>query len=180
MGQYLAIGLAIAMSVDKKEVEMLSIDLEELRGGMGEKFHYNPEIYDLSETGASYKFTLNEDVLRIQLIPFLEEIYPHLYDDSSYYQEILKKLKTTPSSEWLSWADKKPEQAFQSDQYGLSDYLKKNRSYLSVHTNHLALSMEGKISMETFGRQFGFFKYTMMQTFKQFSLAGALRVYITG
>jgi hypothetical protein len=40
--------------------------------------------------------------------------------------------------------------------------------------------MEGKIVMETYGRQFRFFKYAMVQAFKEFMLAGALRVYITG
>nr|VFK06080.1 MAG: hypothetical protein BECKLPF1236A_GA0070988_1000123 [Candidatus Kentron sp. LPFa]VFK22655.1 MAG: hypothetical protein BECKLPF1236C_GA0070990_1000128 [Candidatus Kentron sp. LPFa] len=66
------------------------------------------------------------------------------------------------------------------DEYGMWDYLEKNHSSIQIYYDSLLLSMEGKISMESFGRQFKFFKYTMMQTFKQFGLSEALRVYITG
>jgi len=45
---------------------------------------------------------------------------------------------------------------------------------MSINYESLLLSMEGKVMMETFGRQFNFLKYTMMQTFQQFSLAGGI------
>ncbi len=97
-----------------------------------------------------------------------------------YYDKIIKKLKTLPPSEWLQWAAEQPEEAFQFDEYGMRDYMEANHRKICVYYDCLLLSMEGKIMMEVFGRQFKFFKYTMMQTFKQFSIAGALRTYITG
>ncbi|MBC7476057.1 MAG: hypothetical protein H7263_17375 [Candidatus Sericytochromatia bacterium] len=75
---------------------------------------------------------------------------------------------------------KKKQEAFQFDEYGMCDYLEVNHSEISIYYDCILLSLEGKIMMEVFGRQFKFFKYTMMQTFKQFSISGALRVYITG
>jgi hypothetical protein len=66
------------------------------------------------------------------------------------------------------------------DENGGCDYLRYGFSDISVYYDCPLLSMEGKISMETFGRQFKFLKYIMMQSFKQFTLAGALRIYITG
>jgi hypothetical protein len=98
-------------------------------------------------------------------------------------REILKSLKTLatmPPSEWLEWAESKPEEAFQLDENGACDYLRHGFTDIDVYTDCLLLSMEGKISMETYGRQFRFFKYAMIQAFKSFPLAVALQVYITG
>lgn len=147
---------------------------------MKEELHYIPEIYAVSDDGDFYHFRLKDDVFHAQLIPLLEEIYPLLYDDSTYYDDVIKKLKILPSSEWLQWAARKPEEAFQFDGYGMSDCMEINHRKIHVHYDCLLLSMEGGIIMEVFGRQFKFFKYTMMQTFKQFSISGALQTYITG
>jgi hypothetical protein len=42
------------------------------------------------------------------------------------------------------------------------------------------LSHEGKISTEVFGRQFNFFDYCIHETFSEFPIVKALRVYISG
>ncbi len=170
MGQYLAIGIVTEIKADK----LTNLNVEQLQERMQQQFHYVPDIYTVTD---DYHFTLKSEVLHSQLIPLLETIYPLLYSDSAYYQKVLQKLQTMPASEWLQWAENKPEEAFQLDEYGSSDYLYPER--IGLYYNSLAFSMEGKIGMETYGRQFNFFKYTMQQTFKQFSLAGALRVYIT-
>jgi hypothetical protein len=83
-------------------------------------------------------------------------------------------------SEWLQWSERKSEVAFQNDRYGIPDYMDINDQLIYIHYNSILLSLEGKIQMEVFGKQFRFFKYAIMQTFKEFSLAKSLRVYITG
>ncbi len=180
MGQFLAIGLVTKIGVEKKEVDKAQLNLEQLQEKMKEELHYIPEIYLTCDEEDFYHFILKDDIFHAQLIPLLKEIYPLLYDSSMYYENIIKKLKTLPPSEWLQWAAEKPEEAFQFDEYGMRDYMVINHRNIYVYYNCILLSMEGKIMMEVFGRQFNFFKYTMMQTFKQFSIAGALRVYITG
>ncbi len=109
----------------------------------------------------------------------MKTIYPLLYDKPERYNNIIKELEKLPPSEWLQWAEEKTKEAFQFDEHGMWDYLRNNHSQIRVYYDSLLLSMEGKIVMEEFGRQFNFFKYTMMQTFRQFSLSGALRTYIT-
>ena len=180
MGQFLAIGLATKIGVKKTEVDKAQLNIEQFQEKMKQELHYIPEIYVISDDNDFYHFILKDDIFHAQLIPFLKVIYPLLYDRSEYYDNIIKELKTLPPSEWLQWAEGKPEEAFQFDVYGMWDYLEKNHSRIRVYYECLLLSMEGKIVMEEFGRQFKFFKYTMAQTFREFSIAGALRTYITG
>lgn len=180
MGQFLAIGLATNIRVDKREKRGGQLSLEQLQENMKQELYYEPEIYTAVENEDFFSFQLNEDVLYGQLIPFLKLLYPLLYDNNEYYDDILKRLKTLPSEKWLEWADLKPEEAFQFDKHAEPDYLNNEFSQICVNSDFLMLSMEGKILMESYGRQFKFLKYTMTQSFKQFTLAGALQIYITG
>lgn len=180
MGQFLAIGLVTKIGVEKKEIDKAQLNLKQLQEKMKEELNYIPEIYVASDEKDFYYFKLKDDIFHAQLIPLLKTIYPLLYDNSMCYDDIIKKLKTLPPAEWLQWAAGKPKEAFQFDKSGMRDYMEINHREICLYYDCLLLSMEGKIVMEVFGRQFKFFKYTMMQTFKQFSIAGALRTYITG
>ncbi len=180
MGQYLAIGLATTVGVKKPEVAKAKLTIDHVQEQMRHKLHYVPDIYHLREDDEWYDFHLDDDIFHTQLLPLLKTLYPLLYPNAVYYDDILQKLATISPSEWLQLAKNKSEEAFQFDQYGESDYLEANHSNIHVHYESLLLSMEGKMMMETYGRQFAFLKYTMMRTFQQFSLAGALRIYITG
>ncbi len=180
MGQFLAIGLTTKISVKKSEADKAHLNIDQVQEHMQHDLHYVPDIYTASEDDEWHSFLLNEDVFHTQLLPLLKTLYPLLYPELVYYGDILQTLTTLPPSEWLQWAQRKSEEAFQFDEYGMWDYITRNHVDIRVYYDCLLLSMEGKIVMETFGRQFTFLKYTMLQTFQQFSLAGALRMYITG
>ncbi len=180
MGQFLAIGLATQIGVKKSEVDKAQLSIEQLQERMKQELHYVPEIYIVSAHDDVYHFRLKDDIFHTQLLPFLQTIYPLLYKKTAYYDNVRQELNTLPPSEWLQWAKGKSEEAFQFDTYGMWDYVEKHHVKVRISYECLLLSMEGKIVMEECGRQFNFLKYTMMQTFRQFSLAGALRIYITG
>ncbi len=180
MGTFLGIGLATKIVVEKKALEKYQLPIEQLQEKIEQQFYFPAEIYTISEDENLYRLSLKEDVLYTQLIPLLNEIYPLLYDKSAYYDGIVDELAARPPSEWLQWAETKPEEAFQFDEYGTSDYLEIEHGRIDLYYKSILLSMEGKTMMEVYGRQFNFFKYTMMQTFKQIPLSGALRVYLTG
>ena len=180
MGQFLAIGLATRIGIKKSEADKADLNLDQLQERMQHDLHYVPDIYTVSEEDDRYHFLLNEEIFHAELLPFLKTFYPLLYSNPAYYEDALKKLAGMHPSEWLQWAQGKPEEAFQFDEYGTQDYLSVNYTRIPVFYDAVLLSMEGKIVMETFGRQFTFVKYAMMQTFQQFRLAGALRMYITG
>jgi len=179
MGQFLAIGLATKLSVNKIEVDRAQLNIDKLQTEMKQSFHFDSKLYNASVNNELYEFTLKNSIFHTQLIPLLKTIYPLLYEKSAYYDTIISKLETMPPSDWFQWAKEKSEKAFQFDEYGMQDYIERHHN-IRIHSDCLLLSMEGKIAMEVYGRQFLFFKYTMMQTFKPFNLAGALRVYITG
>ena len=181
MGDFLAIGLVNRIYVKRKEVDGAQITLDRLQERMKQDFYYSPDIYTMNEHDDTYHvFTLKEDVLHEQLVPLLETLYPLLYERSVYYDDVLQELRTLPSSEWISWAEEKPSEVFQYSNRDRSDYIQENHRDIRLYYESILLSLEGKIAMEVYGRQFNFMKYLMIQTFQQFSLARALRIYITG
>jgi hypothetical protein len=180
MGQFLAIGLVTKIEVEKAKVQQAQMSVGQLQEKIQQKYGFNADLYELIENEEVYEFELKKEILFEQLLPFLKTIYPLLYDESTYYDSILEKLGSIPSSQWMEFVQNESEEAFQFDKYGKCDYLRENFVDLKIYYESLILSMEGKIVMETYGRQFRFFKQLMTQTFKEFSLANALRVYITG
>jgi hypothetical protein len=185
MGQYLAIGLITKASVNKQEMTKGKVSEAELTDELKKSLHFNPNIFERSENNDYLVFTLRKDVLETQLIPLLEKLYPLIYASSQDrdYCEIIEKLKETEPAERLDLAESKYYIEFQKDKYGESDrlhFMKDFRPKIKVSYDCIMLSTEGKIMMEEYGRQFNFFKYCIAQTFKEFSLAGAIRVYITG
>ena len=184
MSQYLAIGLSTSFNFSKKEMENHKILKEEVIENMQKKHQFDPSIYDEIEEESFYCFKLKPEILEEQLIPFLKELYPLLYPkDSSYYKETLENLEDMPPGQYLKFAEGKPYESYQKDPYGESDYMyfdKPLQPYITINYSSLMFSMEGKIVMETYGRQFNFFNHCLITSFPEFSLAKAMRVYLTG
>ena len=183
MGRYLAIGLVTECGSSKIKLEQQNVTQEELIDGMKNKLHFDPTIYNLSEVNNNYLFTLKPDVLAQQLIPFLEKSYPLLYSDTTDYQQALDALKKTSPEQWLNLAEQKQEVAFQIDKYGQNEYFRFDKPFrpsASIFSTSVMLAAEGKISMESSGMLFNVFRYCLQQTFINFPIAGAIRIYITG
>lgn len=185
MGQFLAIGLMYRVSISKNEMKACNMLISELKNKMQTDLHFNMDIFSEAEDNDYFSFSLKNDIFQHQLIPMLENLYPLLYHNSRYssYNQIISILKSTNPSEWMTLAEEKGFEEFQIDSYGMSDFLycdKNHFDHIKISYQSIMLSAEGKIAMEAYGRQFNFFKYCIMQTFSQFSIAKAIRVYITG
>jgi len=183
VGQFLAIGIVTRFFVKKSEADQAKLEISDLQDIMKQKFYYPPEIYHNDSDEEYHYFYLKEEVFSSQLIGFLEKIYPKIYNDPDFtnnYDKLLVKLKESSSTMWMELAESKSQFAFQYDDNGMWDIFRVNGSKIRINYDIILLSMEGKILMEEYGRQFNFFKYTIMQAYKNFSLAGALRIYITG
>jgi hypothetical protein len=184
MGQVLAIGIVIKYETSKRNLQKNNITKEELIDEMMAKKHFDPTIYDFSETDESYLFTLKASVLADQFIHFLEKFYPLVYlGRNKEFEDTLEMLKQAEPSTWIDLSEKKSAEEFQMDEYGEPEYLyfdKPFKPYAIIASTAIMLSHEGKISMEIYGRQFNFFKYCIQETFSEFSIAKALRVYISG
>jgi hypothetical protein len=185
MGQDLAIGLVTVASISKSELEKGKISQQELIAEMEKQLLFAPALYEALETESQLRYVLRQEIFEAQLLPLLEEMYPHLYGERrrDTYERVLQMLRETVPAEWMAAADAKGSEAYQEDHYGEQDYLyfdKPFRPYVSIGYRSIILSVEGKTYMEIRGRQFRFFKHCMTQTFGSHPLAGALRVYITG
>ena len=112
MGQFLAIGLATEIGINKSEADKANLDLQQLQKHMQQGLHYVPEIYTATEKDGYYHFSLNEGIFHEELLPFLKIFYPLLYSKPAYYEYVLEKLADMPPTEWLKWAEGKPEEAF--------------------------------------------------------------------
>jgi len=184
MGQILGIGIVTKCGTYKEQLQKNNISIDELIAEMKKKQHFEPAIYDLSEEDDYYMFHLKQDIIKSQLLPFLEKFYPKVYYGKKvYYEEIIEELKNSEPTTWLELADKKSWEAYQLDKYAMRDYLyfdKPFKPYTEIFYTTILLSHEGKIGMEVHGRQFNFFKYCIQKTFSKFQIAKALRVYISG
>ncbi len=184
MGQFLAIGIITKRVVHKEVLLKYKISKEQLIDEMISQNNFEPSIYNISEDQECYFFNLKESVLHNELISFLEKMYPLVYpSDRELYEDFLEKLNNAEPTNWTALADERRYEVFQTDKYGMPDYVDFKMPFnphVAVICNSILLSMEGKIVMEEYGRQFNFFKFCMQQTFPEFSIAKALRVYITG
>jgi len=184
MGQYLAIGLATRISVDRAKLKALTWSLDLLSERMQDDLTIDLTNYQLESQDDWYLWTLRPELVADTLLSFLEVFYPALYprpggeNDS---EAVLQGLRERDPADWLDWAEGKPYYSFQADSYGMSDYLSDSFGRkVGVHYHDLILSMEGKIVMEEYGRQFHFWKQCMAHRFGEFDLARSLRIYLTG
>lgn len=183
MGRFLATGLMTKISASKKEMEKGKITIDELKEKAEKSLHFDLSLYELSETDNYYIFTLKTEVLAEQLIPFLNDFLFRIGNSSEEAQEVIDKLKKHPPENWLKLAEEKSMTYFQDDAYGDPEYLyflKDFRPSVQLNFDSILFAIEGKILMEEYGQQFTFFKYCITQTYKQYPIATALRIYITG
>ncbi len=186
MGQYLSVGIVTRLSVLKKEMEKGKIEQAEVFEQLENTLYFPIDIYDVTENDNAIILTLKNDVFMSELLSFLRKFYKIMYPDKEYTterDEVIEKLRTSLPADWMDIAENKSFCFFQKDKYGASDKLYFEKDFkpsVRVHYDGISLSTEGKIFMEEYGRQFNFVKYCMKAAFKEFAIAGALRVYITG
>ena len=187
MGQFLSIELAQEIVTSREEIRKNNISKEELRQEMEQIMLFDMKLYNETETDKSLIFTLKNQVLEKDLIPFLEVLYPTVYRNQNHdeYLKLLQELRTTPYTEWIDIAEMKGNYAFRLDKYGESQYIRfstKNfRPTIRLDIKTLMLYMgEGKIITEGISNLLVFFKHCIIETFKEHPIAKSMYVYITG
>lgn len=182
MGQYLAIGLVCKFTIEKDNLEKCKKNIAEFEQMQSESIGYDIALYNREETDEYFKYSIKDEILENNTIPFLKEVYPLLY--SGYKSEddfILKDLELKNAKEILELAEDKPDECFQMDNYAETDYIDAGFSSIRMYYNEIImLALEGKISMECYGTIFSFAKKCVVKAFPDQPLAKCLRVYITG
>jgi hypothetical protein len=184
MGQYLAIGLMHKIFASCEEMTEEKITPDELRQEMQESLYYDMSIYDEEMTKDDLVYTLKEDVFKDGLIPFLKVFYPAINPKEKEYLETLERLQSTAFDQWLDLANKKSEFLFQIDKYAEPEYVRFSKKFqpeIELNFDCILLHIGyGKISSEGIYDFTTFFKYCLNETFKEHTIAKALRFYITG
>ena len=180
MGTYMAIGIVTKMAISKSALAEMKSNIDDIQKNISKEFNIDFDIYTVKEKDNYNIFTLKDDIIEEQLKPFLTEIYPDIYSDSNYYENILKDLDGLKADKIIEFAKEKSEEAFQYDNYGSRDYFYGSFGRcLEISYETIMISMEGKISMECYGKHFKFFKSCILKGYPQYNIAKALKVYIT-
>ena len=183
MGQYMAMGLVHEIITPLDDLRKKKISNEELRREIENSLLFDLELYDETETDEYLLFTLKNQVLEMDLIPFLEVLYPVVYDeqDEGEYRDLLKQLRSTPPAEWLDLAHEKSNSAFQFDEYAEPRYigfLKDFRPSIRLDFNCVILYLGyGKISTEGIYDFADFFKHCIHETFKEHPIVKSIQIY---
>ena len=186
MGQYLAMGLAHKIITPLDDLRKKKISNEEVRQEIENTLLFDLELYDETETDNHLLFTLKNQVLETDLIPFLEALYPMIYNerDKEGYYDLLKQLRSTPSTEWLDLAHEKSNAALRFDRYAEPRYIEFSKDFrpsicLNFHCLMLYLGY-GKIITEGIHDFTDFFKHCIHETFKEYPIVKSIQIYITG
>ena len=96
MGVYLGLGIVNNLEIEKhKRLEDINIAFE--------KMGIDKELYELTdESEYSYKFRLKKEILKDELIPFLEELWEYFYkrdEETIKKQEIKNKIEEVLKSD---------------------------------------------------------------------------------
>jgi len=133
MGQFLAIGIVTNLKISKKEMLEKKITNSQVLEQIENKLHFPINIYDIIDDDSIFSLILKNDVFINELIPFLEKFYELIYKDEEngeYADEVIHKLKTSNSSEWMGIAENKSLYFFQEDKYSARDTL-----HFDIHFN---------------------------------------------
>jgi len=186
MGQFLAMGLAHEIVVSRDDLKKKKISIEELRQEMEKSLLLDLSLYDETEKDNYLVFKLKDSILETDLIPFLEVLHPLVYGErnADEYNEVLKELRSTPSSEWIDLAKRQSFEAFQYDVYGESCYIEFPKAFqptIRLSVKRVAIYYgHGKISTEGIDEFTDFFNYCIRKTFKEHPIAKSVQVYISG
>lgn len=184
MGRYVAIGLMTGLYFKKREAEKVFdsslVPLEMLR-----KFHAPEDIYDVMENEEGTFLSLKDELLQEGLVDFLRDFYDSRYafsDSRQYIDEALEKVGACKTAqEVLGLASEKVLYKFQMDSYWDPIYLlNKWDETLRVRVFGIDLSVDGKILMECSNYLWDYVTTLMRESLKQYKVAGALHMTITG
>lgn len=185
MGQYLAIGIASAIGVDKQKAEKEFKGLDNFKNAFEKEFNQRG-IYQLNETETFIQFDLKPEIAQKEWEEFIQSFYELRYkSDDAYideYNEALEEIgKEHDLQGWLKLAKEKCFGCYQMTEcyfYPMDNPFSFDR-YTYVGMDMVVLSLDGKIFMECYGSLFDFLTRIIREKFSHFSLADSLFLYIT-
>lgn len=183
MGQYLTIGLVTDICVDKKRAETKAgATGEEIKAAMHEAYNQSG-IYSMEDTEDSACLSLRPEVAESELVDMLTDFYKLRYGDDDRVQDVMDEIKKRSTlDEWMELAQENRTDLFQQDPYVwlYTPYSRGWSHSLPTSAVQIALSIDGKIVMESYDELFKFFTRVIREKLSKYRLSAGLFVAITG
>ena len=180
MGRYLGIGIVTKVAIDKENaIKMLSGD-DAAKDYLGKR--YNPTgLYDFTDNGRDYIFTLKRDIVRREWIDALKTIYPIRYPDWKDETNVIGSLQALDDPEkWLAKETTYGHEGKYSKWFYYDEaYYDWGRSVLAC-VDMICLSCDGKILMEAYNDVMSFFTRLIREKLSAFQLRDAFKVELVG
>lgn len=141
------------------------------------------DVYDVVSDNEGISFSLKQEIIEKEWIPFLSDFYRARYDGTvrqAFYKEVLEQLgKCRTAEEYLELPLKHSTDVYHYDRQPFFLYDKSFKSPCLVSSERLILSVDGKIIMECYDDILHFFTDCIRKRFSHYELSKALEVYIT-
>jgi len=182
MGQYLTTAIATSFRVSDKTLQQISDNETEAKRKLLDAFiGTNDDIFDITKNEDTHIFSVKEDILKKEWLPFLTQFYQDFHGESHQEsQTVLKALSEldTPQ-QFIELAEEDEYYCYQQDRYAEGN-LRIDNHRIHVGYKPIKLASEGKIMMECYGEHFTFLEKMIRKTYSQFQLANMVKVYISG
>lgn len=183
MGQYLVIGIATSIYINKERAKrQASATPEKIEKALQEQYNQSG-IYQVVDYDDCVCLELDPAIAEAEWVDFLEDFYKLRYvHDEPPHIDMDEIRKRTSLEEWIDFAEKKPYEAYQMDRYGWvsTDYPGGWTNSLDTSADIIILSIDGKILMECYQSLFDFFTRLIRDKLSKYRLAESLMVCISG
>lgn len=183
MGQYLSIGIATSISVNKEDAMQEGlVSITEVKNVLSEQYN-NRNIYDWEEDEKYVRLKLRPDVAEQEWIDFLSDFYQERYRNgrvAHVNMEELKKLNTLDG--WLKLANENKYPHYQSDSpfYYYTELPGRYGRGIRTNVSMIDLSLDGKILIECYEGLFHFIERLLRKRFSKYRLSDSLIVALGG
>jgi len=175
MGAYLHIGFVAKATTELSD----GLSREQLLKAIED--YYPEDTYDCAASDKELVLTLKPEVLKAELLPFVRQVYEDFHGDPErgWLKTALEFIqKSAGSPDWLEKAEAANLNSFSQYDYGLYDSFKIERKNIRLYTTFISLGSEGKFLMEECGKTLGFMETCARQSYAEFRLGCAFRVFV--
>jgi hypothetical protein len=179
MAQFMAVALKATIVVTKKRLAMDKIPAEVAIETVSENFDLS--LYDYSETEHFHLWKLKNELLTVEIVPFLESVFKFYYDkEEGSYQSVIGEVKRRKEYDNIFKLAKEAEyEHFElNNKQNQQFHLKKYGKHVQVDFNYFQLFKSERLRMDNFDKLMQFLENCMQKAFSEFQLSKALEIFI--
>jgi hypothetical protein len=182
MGTYLATGIVHKMRIQKMDVRVKKVTIENILESLQKEVNMNHYVFGEDEDEMFWE--IKPEMLEGNFIEFLETQF-RMYDDKKDIQELITAIKEAKTGEKIIELAK----GRNIDNFRMVDYIREYprflrengfEDHLPVNYHLIALFLDGKIIMECYGKIFRYFENNIRIQREKYPVADCLKTMIAG